>query len=82
MFIRSTTALSAALVLATACVAPAIAKDRVHQRHGGTVVLSVPQGAYQSYGLAPAPVAPNATAGRIQEPLYMMIQTQGAHNGG
>jgi hypothetical protein len=80
MFTRATTALSAALVLAVACAGPALAKNRAHQPHRGTVVLSVSPGAYQSYGLAPA--APGGTAGRIPEPTYMSIQTQGYHNGG
>jgi len=79
MFTRSTTALSAALVLAAACIGPVVAKERTHQRHGATVVLSLPQGAYNSYGLAPA--APAGTV-RVPEPAYMSIQTQGLRNGG
>jgi hypothetical protein len=80
MFTRSTTALSAALVLATACIGPAVAKDRHHQRHGATVVLSASRDGFHSYGLAP--ITPGGTAGRIEEPAYMRYQTEGLRRGG
>ena len=77
MFTRSTIALSAALVLASACIGAAVAKDHHHQRHAATVDLSVSRSALHSYGLTPA-----APGGRIEEPAYMRIQTEGLRNGG
>ena len=72
MLTNSKTALSVALVLATASAAIAAPKHAV--RHQTTVARQVPAGAYMSFGSARA-------SGSVNETCYLKIQDIGNEEG-
>ena len=78
MFTKTKTALSTAIILGTACIGTAMAKDRIHQRHAPMVRWQV-SNTYGStaYGF----VSPGGASGRTPEPAYMALQKVGGTGG-